>query len=120
MALSALLADLSERGLLSETLVLVAGEFGRTPQIADVDGGGRDHWPWAYSALLAGGGIKGGQAYGRTDAGAGAVQDLPIKPDDLAATLYECLGIPADTTLLDSRRRPRRISEGQAVGALMG
>jgi hypothetical protein len=119
-ALSALLADLSDRGLLEETLVLAAGEFGRTPQIADVDGGGRDHWPQAYSALLAGGGIKGGQAYGRTDAVAGAVTDFPVRPDDLAATLYECLGIPADTMLLDSRQRPRRISEGKAVSALLG
>ena len=119
-ALAALLADLSERGLLSETLVLVTGEFGRTPQIADVDGGGRDHWPQAYSALLAGGGIKGGQVYGRTDAVAGAVKDFPLRPDDLAATLYECLGIPADTMLLDSRQRPHRISEGKVVRALLG
>jgi hypothetical protein len=118
-ALSALLADLSDRGLLSETLVLVTGEFGRTPRIADVDGGGRDHWPQAYSALLAGGGIKGGQIYGRTDSVAGAVKDFPVRPDDLAATLYECLGIPADTILLDSRRRPHRISEGKPVRALL-
>lgn len=118
-ALSALLSDLSERGLLEETLVLVTGEFGRSPQIADVDGGGRDHWPRAYSALLAGGGVKGGQAYGQTNADAGEVKDFPMRPDDLAATLYECLGIPADTTLLDSRQRPRRICEGKPVGALL-
>jgi len=119
-ALSALLSDLSDRGLLGETLVLVAGEFGRSPQIADVDGGGRDHWPQAYSVLLAGGGIKGGQVYGQTDRVAGAVKDFPVRPDDLAATLYECLGIPVDTILLDSRQRPHRITEGKPVGALIG
>jgi hypothetical protein len=117
-ALSALLTDLSARGLLEETLVVVTGEFGRTPQIANVDGGGRDHWPKAYSALLAGGGIKGGQTYGRTDAVAGEVKDFPIRPDDLAATMYECLGIPADTILVDSRQRPHRITEGKPVRAL--
>jgi hypothetical protein len=119
-ALSALLTDLSERGLLQETLVLVAGEFGRTPQINNSDGGGRDHWPRAYSVLLAGGGIKGGQVYGQTDAVAGSVKDFPIRPDDLAATLYECLGIPADTVLVDSRQRPHAITEGKAVRALIG
>jgi hypothetical protein len=119
-ALSALLSDLSDRGLLRETLVVVAGEFGRTPQIANVDGGGRDHWPRAYSVLLAGGGIKGGQVYGRTDAVAGEVRDFPVRPDDLAATLYECLGIAADTTLPDSRQRPRAITEGRPVHALFG
>jgi uncharacterized protein (DUF1501 family) len=119
-ALSALLSDLSDRGLLEETLVLVTGEFGRSPRITNVDGGGREHWPQAYSALLAGGGIRGGQAYGRTDAVAGAVKDFPVRPDDLAATLYECLGIPADTILHDSRRRPHRITEGKPVAGLLG
>jgi hypothetical protein len=119
-ALSALLTDLSERGLLQETLVLVAGEFGRTPQINNSDGGGRDHWPRAYSVLLAGGGIKGGQVYGQTDAVAGSVKDFPVRPDDLAATLYECLGIPADTVLVDSRQRPHAITEGKPVRALIG
>jgi hypothetical protein len=119
-ALSALLADLSDRGLLDETLVLVTGEFGRTPRISDAAGGGRDHWPGAYSALLAGGGIRGGQAYGRTDPVAGSVKDFPVRPDDLAATLYEALGIPADTMLPDSRQRPHRITDGQPLRALFG
>jgi hypothetical protein len=119
-ALSALLGDLSDRGLLEDTLVLVAGEFGRTPKISHVDGGGRDHWSRAYSVLLAGGGVRGGQVYGRTDAVGGSVQDFPVRPDDLAATLYEALGIPPDTMLADSRQRPRRITEGQPVQALFG
>jgi hypothetical protein len=119
-ALSTLLADLSERGLLDETLVVVMGEFGRTPKINDASGGGRDHWPWAYCALVAGGGIRGGQAYGRTDATTAAVKDFPVRPDDLAATLYEALGIPADTMLPDSGQRPHRISDGQPIRALLG
>lgn len=118
-ALSALIADLSVRGLLQETLVVVTGEFGRSPQVTDADGGGREHWPGAYSALLAGGGVKGGLVYGRTDAVAGSVKDFPVRPDDLAATLYECLGIPADTILLDSRQRPHAIAEGKPVRALL-
>jgi hypothetical protein len=119
-ALSALLDDLADRCLLDETLVLVTGEFGRTPRINRNEGGGRDHWPRAYSALLAGGGIRGGQAYGRTDAIAGSVRDFPVRPDDLAATLYEALGIPADTVLTDWQQRPRRLTEGQPVRALFG
>lgn len=119
-ALSALLEDLSQRGLLEDTLVLVSGEFGRTPKINSNVGGGRDHWPRAYSALLAAGGIRGGQIYGRTDKVAGTVQDFPVRPDDLAATLYESLGIPSDTILLDAFQRPHRITEGKPVTALFG
>ena len=114
-ALSALLGDLSDRGLLDETLVVVMGEFGRTPTINKRAGGGRDHWSRAYSVLLAGGGIRGGNVYGRTDAVAGEVKDLPVRPDDLAATLYEALGIPHDTMLPDAQQRPHRITEGQPV-----
>ena len=80
---------------------------------------GRDHWPGSYSMVLAGGGIKGGQIYGQTDAVAGSVKDFPVRPDDLAATLYECLGIPADTILVDSRQRPHAITEGKPVRALV-
>ena len=119
-ALSALLSDLSDRGLLDDTLVLVMGEFGRTPRINNADGGGRDHWSRAYSALLAGGPIRGGIVYGRTDAIAGEVRDFPVRPDDLAATLYESLGIPHDTMLHDLRQRPHRIAEGEPVRALFG
>ncbi len=119
-ALTALLADLDERGLLEETLVLIMGEFGRTPTINNADGGGRDHWSRAYSVLLAGGGIRGGTVYGSTDRIAGEVRDLPVRPDDLAATVFEALGIPFDSMLHDLRQRPHRISEGQPVRALFG
>jgi uncharacterized protein (DUF1501 family) len=119
-ALSALLSDLSDRGLLDDTLVLVMGEFGRTPRINNADGGGRDHWSRAYTALLAGGPIRGGIVHGRTDSIAGEVRDFPVRPDDLAATLYESLGIPHDTMLHDLRQRPHRIAEGEPVRALFG
>jgi hypothetical protein len=119
-ALSALLSDLFDRGLLDDTLVLVVGEFGRTPRINNADGGGRDHWGRAYTALLAGGPIRGGIVYGRTDSIAGEVRDFPIRPDDMAATLYEALGIPYDTMLHDLRQRPHRIAEGEPVRALFG
>jgi hypothetical protein len=119
-SLSALLGDLCDRGLLDETLVLVMGEFGRTPKINAAAGGGRDHWSRAYSVLLAGGPIRGGVVYGQTDAVAGDVKDLPVRPDDLAATLYHALGIPADTMLLDQGQRPRRIAEGKPIHALFG
>lgn len=119
-ALSALLSDLSDRGLLDDTLVLVVGEFGRTPRINNADGGGRDHWGRAYTALLGGGPIRGGIVYGRTDAIAGEVRDFPVRPDDLAATLYESLGIPHDTMLHDLRGQPHRIAVGEPVRALFG
>jgi uncharacterized protein (DUF1501 family) len=119
-ALSALLCDLEDRGLLDETLVVVAGEFGRTPAINSAAGGGRDHWSRAYTVLLAGGGIRGGQVYGRTDKSAGSVADFPVRPDDLAATMYEALGIPHDLMLPDQRQRPHRITEGKPVAALFG
>jgi hypothetical protein len=119
-ALSALLCDLEERGLLDDTLVVVAGEFGRTPTINSAEGGGRDHWSRAYTVLLAGGGIRGGQVYGRTDKVAGSVVDFPVRPDDLAATMYEALGIPHDLMLLDQRQRPHRITDGKPVVTLFG
>ncbi|HUE17249.1 MAG TPA: DUF1501 domain-containing protein [Planctomycetaceae bacterium] len=118
--LSALISDLDERGLLAETIVLVMGEFGRTPKIADVDGGGRDHWPNAYSVLWAGGGAPGGQIVGSTDRTAAFVKDRPLKPDDLSATLYEALGIPHDTRLADIGGRPHPISEGTSIRELLG
>jgi hypothetical protein len=119
-ALSALLTDLDERGLLGETLLVVMGEFGRTPRINANPGGGRDHWPHAYSVLLAGGGIGGGRVYGATDRHAAHVKDLPVRPDDLAATLYEALGVPHDTMLKDFAGRPHRITDGTPLTALFG
>jgi uncharacterized protein (DUF1501 family) len=118
-ALSALINDLDERGLLAETLVIVMGEMGRTPKINDNRDGGRDHWGQAYSVLWAGGGIRGGQVVGATDRHAAFVKDLPARPDDIAATLYELLGIPHALVLRDATDRPHRITEGTPIWPLI-
>src|SRR5690606_30943728 len=85
LALSALVSDLAERGLLEETLVVVMGEFGRTPKLNTA--GGRDHWPRVFSVALAGGGVQGGQVIGASDATGESPADRPITPSDLAATI---------------------------------
>src|SRR5207302_10787166 len=87
--LSALMEDLQERGLLDDTLVVAVGEFGRTPKINK--DAGRDHWGMCQSALLAGGGVRGGQLYGATDTQAAYVKDNPVSPEDLLATIYHAL-----------------------------
>jgi hypothetical protein len=92
-ALSALLTDLDERGLLESTLVVAMGEFGRTPNIIKGENPGRQHWPQCYSAILAGGGIRGGAVYGESDKIAAAVKDNPVRPQDLAATIYHALDV---------------------------
>ena len=92
MAYSALLEDLDERGLLSDTLVVSMGEFGRTPKINSA--GGRDHWPQCWTILMAGGGVKGGQVVGASDDIAGEPKDRPVSPGEVAATIYHSLGIP--------------------------
>jgi hypothetical protein len=97
-ALSALLIDLHERGLLESTLVVVVGEFGRTPQIS-TSVPGRHHWPPCFSAILAGAGIRGGQVYGESDKIGAYVKDKPVRPQDLAATIYHALGVPLDPRL---------------------
>ena len=117
-ALSALISDLSVRGLLDETLVIVMGEMGRTPKINNAKDGGRDHWGHAYSVLWAGGGIRGGQVVGATDRHAAFVKDQPARPDDIAATLYELMGIPHDLILRDATDRPHRITEGSPIRPL--
>lgn len=118
-SLSALVTDLDERGLLDETLIVVMGEFGRTPKINTAQGGGRDHWSRAYSIQLIGGGIQGGVTYGATDQHAADVTDFPVRPDDIAATIFESLGIQHDLMLYDQNGRPHKISEGHPLTALM-
>ncbi len=116
--LSALLDDLAQRGLLEETLIAVAGEFGRTPKINK--DGGRDHWGACQSALLAGGGIRGGQVYGSSDAQAAYVKDHPVAPEDLLATMYHALGVPLDGEIRDRQNRPYRLCDGKPLTSLFG
>jgi len=119
-SLSALIEDLEQRNLLDDTLLIVMGEFGRTPTINNADGGGRDHWSKAYSMLFAGGGVRGGLVYGATDAHAAEVKDRPVRPDDLSATVFSALGITHDQMLPDMRGRPHRISDGEPIASLFG
>ena len=108
-ALSGLLIDLERRGLLSETLVVLTSEFGRTPNINGRDG--RDHWPYCFSAFLAGGGVKGGMTYGETDkSGRSPVEGKPIKPEDLNATIAHTLGLSLNSYQYSPSGRPFTIA----------
>jgi hypothetical protein len=116
-SLSALLRDLAARGLLESTLVVCAGEFGRTPEINK--DAGRDHWAGVYTVLLAGGGIAGGRVHGASDRHAAYPAADPVGPWDVAATIYHCLGIPPDTEIRDRTGRPLRICRGDPVRSLL-
>jgi hypothetical protein len=116
--MSALLDDLEGRGLLGETLVTWMGEFGRTPKINK--SGGRDHWGFCQSALLAGAGVRGGQVYGSSDASAAYAAELPVSPDDVAATVFHSLGIRLDQEMHDSLGRPLPLCKGRPVLGLFG
>ena len=104
-ALGALLMDLEMRGLLQETLVVLTSEFGRTPNINGRDG--RDHWPYCFTAFMAGGGVKGGTSYGETDdRGRLPTEGKPIKPEDLNATIAYLLGLPLNDVQYSPSGRP--------------
>jgi uncharacterized protein (DUF1501 family) len=118
-ALAALTADLADRGLLKDTLVLCMGEFGRTPKINANQG--RDHWSEAFSAVLAGGGVKGGQVLGASDAKGEKVKDRPVTPRDLFATLLSAFGVDGKKTYRTPGGRPIRLADkGQIVSELFG
>ena len=121
----AFIKDLADRGLLESTLVVAVGEFGRTPrmgqftQSSNTDAGGRDHWPHAFTALLAGGGVKGGQVYGSTTRTGGYVADQPVTPADLTATIMHHLGIDPSLEYDDVFQRIRqRLCEGEVIPGL--
>ena len=111
--LSALIRDLDRNGLLKSTLIMVSSEFGRTPKINAT--AGRDHWPKVFSVMLAGGGIKGGQIYGSSNATASEPEEDPVEPGDLATTLYHLMGIVADKELMAPGNRPIEIIDGGKV-----
>lgn len=116
-AFSALLEDLDERGLLDETLVAWTGEFGRTPKINN--NAGRDHWGNVYSTVLAGGGIRGGQAYGTSDKMGAEPKDHPVHVTDFVATIYHALGYAPGTLVYDVGGRPHPISQGSPILGLL-
>ncbi len=115
-AFSALLDDLAQRGLLDETLVAWTGEFGRTPLINR--DAGRDHWGRVYSTVLAGGGVRGGQVVGRSDAQGAVPADNPVHVSDFVATIYHALGYGAETRVTDPLGRPHYIVQGKPVSEL--
>ena len=120
-ALSSLIEDIYERGLDQRILVVVVGEFGRTPRLShNANGTGRNHWPQAYSALLSGGGLRMGQVVGATNSRAEYPAEQPHSPQDLLATIYRHLGIDPTQTLTDYSGRPIRILEtGRAIADLI-
>ncbi len=119
-AYSGLIRDLEARGLLGETAVLCLSEHGRTPQLANVKGGGRDHWSRAYSAIFAGGGFAAGRVVGRTDRVAGDVVETPVSPKDVLATTYHLLGFDPTTVIRDRLGRPLSVGgEGKVRQELL-
>ena len=114
-ALSSLIKDLKDRGLLSSTLIALVTEFGRTPSVNSMQG--RDHWPSAYSVLLAGGRVRGGQVLGETDAQAANVVDGRCSPEDLAVTLLQKIGIVPNETFVPPTGRVL-LSEGRFLNEL--
>jgi hypothetical protein len=115
-AFSALLEDLHQRGLLESTLVAVLSEFGRTPYLNLH--GGRDHWPGAWSMVLAGGGVRGGQVIGSTDRLGGEPRQRPVRPADVVATLYRALGLDLAATLPAPAQRRLPLTDGQPIAEL--
>jgi hypothetical protein len=116
-AFAALLHDLSDRGLLDDTLVMCLSEFGRTPKING--GGGRDHWGHVFSVALAGGGVKGGVVHGASDQRGGYPKDGRVTPQDLTATALHCLGFEPGVEIHDSLNRPLPASRGQVIRAIL-
>lgn len=124
--LSALIADLDDRGLLKETLVVCVGEFGRSPQRGVSTSGnqnsddGRDHWPYCYTGVIAGAGVKRGYVHGKSDKTASAPIEGAIHPTELLATIYHSVGIKPDTIVYNHLNQPRELVKGEVVSGLLG
>jgi hypothetical protein len=123
--LSALVSDLDERGLLKETLVVAVGEFGRSPKRGVSTSGnannddGRDHWPYCYTAVIAGAGIKRGLVYGKSDATASAPVENPVHPMELLATIYHSVGLQPRQTIYNHLNQPREMVKGDPVQGIL-
>ena len=113
LAIPALFSDLEDRGLLEKTIVLVTGEFGRTPTINRE--AGRDHWSRCFTVIMGGGGIQGGRVIGKSDATASDPDEDPYRPEDLAATLYHLVGINHRDEMITPEGRPILLSNGGRV-----
>ncbi|MGH7139445.1 MAG: DUF1501 domain-containing protein [Pirellulales bacterium] len=119
-ALAALLSDLKERGMLDHTLVVVTGEFGRTPYVLKQDPPGRQHWPQCFSAILAGAGIQGGNVYGKSNKYGEYPTSNPVRPEELAATIYHALDIPIANSLDANGGVSRTLTTGHPIRELFG
>jgi uncharacterized protein (DUF1501 family) len=123
--LSSLIADLDERGLLAETLVVAVGEFGRSPQRGVSTSGnennddGRDHWPYCYTAIVAGAGVRRGFVYGKSDKTASAPLENPVHPRELLATIYHSVGIDPRTIVYNHLNQPRELVQGEVVTGIL-
>jgi hypothetical protein len=124
--LSTLLADLDERGLLDETLLIAVGEFGRSPKRGVSTSGnsnsddGRDHWPYCYTACVAGAGVKRGFVYGKSDATGSAPVEKPVHPTELLATIYNSVGINPTTIVYNHLKQPRELVKAEAISSIIG
>jgi Protein of unknown function (DUF1501) len=121
VAVSALFDDLAARGLFDDTLVVMVGEFGRSPKIStlrDETSPGRDHWAPVYSGVFAGGGVRGGQVIGKTDRFAAHPVTRSFSPDDIGATVYQALGVDPASEIRDRQDRPVRLTTGKVIQAL--
>ena len=116
-AYSALLTDLAERGLLDETLVVWAGEFGHTPRFNGT--AGRDHWGHCFSVALAGGGVRGGVVHGKSDEQAAFPMSGRVEPSDMLSTMFHLLGHAPETTLYDTEGRPLPLSRGRVINEIL-
>lgn len=125
-ALATLLADLDERGLLAETLVLAIGEFGRSPIMGVSTSGngnapdGRDHWPYCYTAMIAGAGVGRGKVYGASDKHGSSPKDNPVHPSELLATIYFAMGLAPDRIMYNDLGQPRPLVQATPVMGLFG
>jgi hypothetical protein len=119
--LSSLISDLDDRGLLDETLVVAVGEFGRSPQKGVSTSGnnnsadGRDHWPYCYTSVIAGAGIKRGNVHGKSDATGSAPTENPVHPGELLATIYHAFGIDPETMVMNHLNQPRELVKAKPV-----
>jgi uncharacterized protein (DUF1501 family) len=122
--LSALVEDLDDRGRFEDTLLVCIGEFGRSPQKGVSTSGngnsadGRDHWPYCYTAVIAGAGIKRGYVHGKSDATASSPLELPVHPIEILATIYHAFGIHPETIVYNHLNQPRELVKAQAATAL--
>ena len=122
-ALSALIDDLDERGMLDDVLIVMAGEFGRTPKVSTFDDAksklpGRDHWGAVQSVFFAGGGVKGGTVIGSSDKNGAYPSSDAQTPENMAATIYQSLGLPQTIAWKDHLQRPHQVYHGDPIAGL--